>query len=80
MRGKEQMKSAFILGRESTASQMMLYGKYLLYLDKQFDVKERLKNIDKISLKDVLSAIEQSFDIEKASTATVGSKRSAVKI
>ena len=80
LRGKEQMKSAFILGRESTASQMMLYGKYLLYLDKQFDVKERLKNIDKISLKDVLSAIEQSFDIEKASTATVGSKRSAVKI
>lgn len=80
LRGKEQMKSAFILGRESTASQMMLYGKYLLYLDKQFDVKERLKKIDKISLKDVLSAIEQSFDIEKASTATVGSKRSAVKI
>ncbi|MBQ3493659.1 MAG: insulinase family protein [Clostridia bacterium] len=80
LRGKEQMKSAFILGRESTASQMMLYGKYLLYLDKQFDVKERLKKIDKISLKDVLSAIEQSFDIEKASTASVGSKRSAVKI
>lgn len=80
LRGKEQIKSAFIMGRESTASQMMLYGKYMIFLNSEYDVKERLKKLEKITHKDVLAAIEQSFDIEKAATATVGSKRSALKI
>jgi predicted Zn-dependent peptidase len=80
IRGKEQIKSAFIMGRESTASQMMLYGKYMIFLNSEYDVKERLKKLEKITRKDVLAAIEQSFDIEKAATATVGSRRSAIKI
>ena len=80
IRGKEQIKSAFIMGRESTASQMMLHGKYLLYLEREFDVKERLDKIEKITLKEVLGAIERSFDIENSATATVGSKRSSIKI
>ena len=80
LRGKEQMKSAFILGRESTASQMMLYGKYLLFLNKQFNVDERLEKIEKLSMKDILDAIDCSFDIDSASMATIGSKRSALKI
>ena len=80
LRGKEQIKSAFIMGRESTASQMMLYGKYLLYLDKIFDVNERLKKLEALTLKDVLDAIDCSFDIENSATATVGVKRSPLKI
>ncbi|MBR2448715.1 MAG: insulinase family protein [Clostridia bacterium] len=80
LRGKEQIKSAFILGRESTASQMLLYGKYMIYLNKEFDVEERLKKLEKITLSDVRAAIDRSFDIEKAATATVGSKRSPIKV
>ena len=80
LRGKEQIKSAFIMGRESTASQMMLYGKYLLYLDKIFDVNERVKKLEALTLKDVLDAIDRSFDIENSATATIGVKRSALKI
>lgn len=80
LRGKEQMKSAFIMGRESTSSQMMLHGKYLLYLEREFNVKERLENIEKLTLKDVLDAIDRSFDVEKSATATVGSKRSPIKL
>ena len=80
LRGKEQIKSAFILGRESTASQMLLYGKYMISLDKEFNVEERLKKLEKITLSDVHAAIERSFDIEKAATATVGAKRSPVKV
>lgn len=80
LRGKEQMKSAFIMGRESTASQMMLFGKYMLYLNKEFDVNERLDKIEKITLDDVMEAISKSFDIENSATATVGSKRSPIKI
>ncbi len=79
LRGKEQMKSAFIMGRESTASQMMLFGKYMLYLNKEFDVNERLNKIEKLTLNDVLDAIDCSFDIDNSATATVGSKRSAIK-
>ncbi len=80
LRGKEQIKSAFIFGQESTSSQMLIYGKYLLFLDKQFDFAERIKNIERVTIDDVHEAISKSFDIEKAGTATVGPKRSALKI
>ncbi len=79
LRGKEQIKSAFIMGRESTSSQMLLYGKYLLFLDTVFDVEERLKKLQAITLKDVLDTIDASFDIDNCATATVGNKRSAIK-
>ena len=80
LRGKEQLKSAFVFGRESTASQMMLFGKYMIYLDKEYDVKERLRKLEKTTLNDVLEVIDISFNIDNAATATVGSKRSAIKI
>lgn len=80
LRGKEQMKSAFILGRESTASQMMLLGKCMIFLNSEYDVKERLSRLEKVTLNDVLGVIDLSFDIDNAATATVGSKRSAIKI
>ncbi|MBQ8427034.1 MAG: insulinase family protein [Clostridia bacterium] len=80
LRGKEQIKSAFIFGQESTASQMLVYGKYLLFLDKEFDFDERIKCIESVTIDDVHEAIEKSFNIESASTAAVGPKRSALKI
>lgn len=80
LRGKEQIKSAFIMGRESTSSQMLLYGKYLLFLDEVFDVEKRLKKLETLTIKDVFEVIDLTFDIEKAATATVGNKRSAIKL
>lgn len=80
LRGKEQIKSAFIFGQESTASQMMVFGKYLIFLDKEFDFAERIKNIESVTIDDVHEAISKSFDIENSATATVGPKRSALKI
>jgi len=80
LRAKEQLKSAFIMGQESTASQMLLYAKYLLLLDKEVDFKERMARLENVSLKDVFDAIDITFDIDTASSATVGSKRSAIKI
>ncbi len=79
VRGKEQLKSAFIMGRESTVSQMLLYGRTTLFLDKRFDFEERMKLIEKISYKDVLDVIDEFFDVNAMSAATVGSKRSALK-
>lgn len=80
LRAKEQLKSAFVMGQESTASQMLLYAKYLLLLNKEFDFKERIKKLESVTLNDVFDAIDRSFDITDAATATVGSKRSPLKI
>ena len=80
IRGKESLKSAFIMGQESTSSQMLLYGRYLLFMNDEFDFNQRIKDIDKITVSDVNKVIEEYFDIESASTATVGSKRSPLKI
>ncbi len=80
IRGKEQVRSAFIMGRESTVSQMLLYGRTLIFLDKEFDFNERISQIDGITHKDVIAVAEKYFDINKISAATVGTKRSALKI
>ncbi len=80
IRAKEQIKSAFIFARESTASQMLLYGKCLMFLDEEYDYKKRVKEIESLSLNDVHKAMEGSFDIDNSATATVGTKRSAIKI
>lgn len=79
-RGKEQIKSAFIMGRESTASQMLLYGKYMLYADEEFDFEARLKKIEAVTASDVQTAIKRSFNPEGAAFATVGATRRPLKI
>ncbi len=79
-RGKEQIKSAFVFGRESTASQMLLYGKYLLFLEQEYDYAKRIAEIESVSIDDVNTAIQGSFDVENSATATVGNKRTALKI
>ena len=77
---KEQIKSAFIMGQESTASQMLLYGRYLLMLDKIFDFDERVAKIENTSIEEVNAMAKEVFDLGKISTATVGPKRSPLKI
>ena len=80
LRGKEQLKSSLVLGQESVAGQMQLYGRYALLMGKLFDFNARLKNINDIKREDVLAVIDEFFDLEKASTATVGPKRGALKL
>lgn len=79
-RGKAQIKSAFIMGQESTASQMLLYGKQLILLDKEFDLNERIKKLESVSINDVFDIIDEYFDVKTMATATVGAKRLPLKI
>ena len=79
-RTKEQVKSSTLFARESTSSQMLVHGKYLIYLDKEFDYDERMSRINKLTLKDVHGVIEKYFEIDGAATATVGPKRSPIII
>jgi predicted Zn-dependent peptidase len=79
-RGKEQMKSAFIMSQESTSSQMQIYGKQYLILNEVFDFKKKIADINAITLKDVNDAICEVFDITKVALATVGKNDTPLKI
>lgn len=80
LRGKEQLKSSLVLGQESVSGQMQLYGRYALMNGELFDFPARLKSIESIKAGDVAAVIREFFDVSKASTATVGPKRSALTI
>jgi predicted Zn-dependent peptidase len=71
-RGKEQLMSSQIFAQESTSSQMLLYGKELIYTGKIYNFEERVNQINSITLKDVYEAIEYNFDRTYKATALVG--------
>lgn len=80
LRGKEQIKSSLIMGRESTATQMLLYGKYLIFSGTEFDFNEKLRKIDSVTLEDVNSVIKEIFDFDKMAVASVGTNTIPLKI
>ena len=72
MRGKEQLTSSSVFAQESTRSQMLLYGKELLYSGKVYDFEERVKKIASVTLDDVLAAAECNFNRDKLALSVVG--------
>ena len=79
-RGKEQVRASFLMAQESTASQMLVYGKQLLMLDELFDVGKKISEIDACRMEDIEVAIDESFHTEKMAAATVGKMKSKLKI
>lgn len=71
-RGKEQLVSSLIFSQESTSSQMLIFGKELIYNDKVYNFKERVDKINAVTLDDVLSAVDVNFDEKYKATALVG--------
>ena len=80
LRGKEQIKSAFIMGRESTSSQMLINGRYMLFRNEELDFAEKMRKIDAVTLEDVNKVIKEIFTTKNIATATVGPKKNALKI
>ena len=80
LRSKEQYKSSYLFGQESTASLMLLYGKYFIFKIEVFNIDEKMKEIEKMTLKDVNDIIDSSFDLKKAAVSTVGKKKSSLII
>lgn len=72
LRSREQMKANMFFSNESTSSQMILYGKYMLQNDKIFDFEEKLDHINKMKKDDVLEAISLTFDESRKAVAVVG--------
>ena len=71
-RGKEQLKSSLIMAQENTATQMIAYGKYMLYNDSILDMEKRIRELGALTLDDCALALEGSFHTDHAATAAVG--------
>jgi predicted Zn-dependent peptidase len=72
MRGKEQLISSLIYAQESTSSQMLLYGKELMYSGKIYDFEKRVNDIEDVTLDEVYQSIEVNFDDSRKATVAVG--------
>lgn len=73
LRGREQMKASMLFSQESTSSQMLLYGKHMLFNDALFDFEGKLEAINRIGEADVREAISLTFDETGKSVGAVGS-------
>lgn len=72
LRGKEQLISSQIFAQESTSSQMLLFGKELLYRGRVYNFEDRVNKISSVTLKDVLNAIDVNFDDKFKAVSLVG--------
>ena len=80
LRSREQMKSGLFFSNESTNSQMLLYGKYALYFDKQFDFEKRLKSINAMTYDDAMDVCRMMFDETHKAVALVGNTHEALPL
>ena len=72
LRSREQMKSGMFFSNESSNSQMLLYGKYLLYFDKIFNFEEKLDKINNMTYQDAQEILSMMFDESRKAMALVG--------
>ena len=82
LRGKEQMKSSTIFSMESTSSQMLLYGKEMLYNDCLYDIDarfEELKMMKKTAVEEALAFTFANAEGKK-SVAVVGNTDKAFSL
>ena len=78
-KGKAQILSSFAFGEESTASQMMLYGKYLLYTDELFDPAKKISDIEGLTRESVNDCLG-SLDFGRFSLSVFGKSADRTKI
>ncbi len=72
LRGKEQLISSQIFAQESTSSQMLLFGKELLYRGQVYNFEERVNKISSVTLNEVLDAIDVNFNDKYKAVALIG--------
>ncbi len=72
MRSREQMKAGMFFSNESSNSQMLLYGRYMLYFNKVFDFEEKLNRINAMTHEKAQEVLSAMFDESKKAVALVG--------
>ena len=63
LRGKAQIKSAFVFGLETSIGNMNLLGKHALLTGEVADVEELIGKIDAVTPEDVRKAIDVNYDL-----------------
>ncbi len=71
-RSREQLKSGMFFSNESTNSQMLLYGKYMLNFNKIFDFENRLNSLNNMRYQDAQDILADMFDESRKAIALVG--------
>ena len=79
LRGREQLRAGNIYSQENTSSQMLLYGKEMLYRGRVYDFERRMAEISALTLDDVLRASKENIDFSKIGVASVGNLERAIK-
>lgn len=72
LRGREQMKASMLFSQESTPSQMLLYGKHMLFNDEIFDFEGQIGAINAVTEDAVREAISLTFDESGKAVGAVG--------
>ena len=72
LRSREQMKSSLFFRNESTNSQMILYGRYLLDYDELFNFDDKLKVINEMTYSQASELLEVLFDDKNKALSLVG--------
>lgn len=74
IRGKQQVKSAYVLSQESTSGMMRQLSKYALFTGELLDIDEEIARIDAVTLDDIRDICDIMFDFDKVSVTYVGKK------
>ncbi len=72
LRSREQMKSGMFFSNESSNSQMLLYGRYLLQFDETFDFEKKLDSINAMTHAKAQETLSVLFDEGKKALSLVG--------
>ena len=72
LRSREQMKSGMLFSSESSNTQMLLYGKYMLYNDKVFNFEEKLEKINAMTYDKAQEVLSVLFNEQEKALALVG--------
>ena len=72
LRSREQMKAGMFFSNESSNSQMLLYGKYMLYYDKIFDFEDKLQRINAMTYEKAQDILSIMFNEKEKAISLVG--------
>lgn len=70
-KAKEQIKTSFVLGQESTSSLMRTFGTYAILKGELYDFNARIDEIDRVTTQDVADAAKYIFDFDKVCASLV---------
>ena len=71
-KGREQLKTALVLGQEKTSVTMMAQGRHALMTGELYDIDARLAELDRVTVEDAREAAETMFRLHRAAVSVVG--------